>query len=86
MALTPEQLAELADSIKAWGRALGFSELRVTDIDLGTADEYLQQWLAAGFHGHMSFMAAHGSKRTHPDQLVPGTVRVISARTSLSHR
>jgi len=80
MSHTPEQLAELADSIKAWGRALGFSELRVTDVDLGAADAYLQQWLAAGFHGQMSFMAAHGSKRTHPEQLVPGTVRVISAR------
>lgn len=25
-------------------------------------------------------MAAHGSKRYHPDELVPGTLRIISAR------
>ncbi len=80
MSNTPEQLAALACSIKDWGRALGFAEVRVTDVDLGAASDYLQQWLAAGFHGQMDFMAAHGSKRTHPAQLVPGTVRVISAR------
>jgi epoxyqueuosine reductase len=28
----------------------------------------------------MQFMAAHGSKRTHPDELVAGTRRVISVR------
>jgi len=80
MSNTPEQLAALARSIKDWGRALGFAELRITDIDLGAASDYLQQWLDAGFHGQMAFMAAHGTKRTHPAQLVPGTVRVISAR------
>jgi epoxyqueuosine reductase len=80
MSNTPEQLAALARSIKDWGGALGFAEVRVTDVDLGAASDYLQQWLAAGFHGQMDFMAAHGSKRTHPAQLVPGTVRVISAR------
>ncbi len=80
MSNTLEQLAVLARSIKDWGRALGFAEIRVTDVDLGAASDYLQQWLAAGFHGEMAFMAAHGSKRTHPAQLVPGTVRVISAR------
>jgi len=54
--------------------------VRVTDVDLGAASDDLQQWLAAGFHGQMAFMAEHGSKRTQPAQLVPGTVRVISAR------
>ena len=80
MPQTPEQLATLAALIKQWGQSLGFSSVGVTDIDLGTASDYLQQWLAAGFHGQMAFMAVHGSKRSHPEQLVPGTVRVISAR------
>jgi len=80
MPQTPEQLATLAALIKQRGQSLGFSSVGVTDIDLGTASDYLQQWLAAGFHGQMAFMAVHGSKRSHPEQLVPGTVRVISAR------
>jgi epoxyqueuosine reductase len=36
--------------------------------------------LAAGFHGSMDYMAAHGMKRARPTELVPGTVSVISAR------
>ncbi|MEK0435489.1 MAG: tRNA epoxyqueuosine(34) reductase QueG [Pseudomonadota bacterium] len=80
MSHTPEQLVTWARSIKDWGRTLGFAEVSVTDIDLSAASGHLQQWLADGFHGQMAFMAAHGSMRTHPEQLVPGTVRVISAR------
>jgi epoxyqueuosine reductase len=38
------------------------------------------QWLAAGFHGEMHYMAAHGLKRARPAELVPGTVSVITAR------
>jgi len=75
-----EQLTQLAQSIKDWGRELGFAELRIADADLGDAAEQLNDWLAAGFHGQMDYMAAHGDKRARPDQLVPGTVRVISAR------
>lgn len=80
MSHSPEQLAVLAQSIKDWGRELGFAELRIADADLGGADAGLRQWLVAGFHGQMDYMAAHGSKRTRPAELVPGTVRVITAR------
>ena len=71
---------ELAAAIKAWGAELGFAELRITNATLDTADAGLQSWLDAGFNGQMDYMAAHGSKRTRPAELVPGTVRVISAR------
>jgi len=37
-------------------------------------------WLAAGFHGDMHYMAAHGARRARPAELVPGTVSVITAR------
>ena len=37
-------------------------------------------WLAAGFHGDMGYMAAHGLKRARPTELVPGTVTVLTAR------
>lgn len=37
-------------------------------------------WLARGFHGEMHYMASHGLKRARPAELVPGTVRVITAR------
>ena len=37
-------------------------------------------WLDAGYHGEMDYMARHGTRRSRPDDLAPGTVRVISAR------
>jgi epoxyqueuosine reductase len=73
-------LTELAARIKRWGVELGFAELRIADIDLSAHEAGLQAWLDAGMHGDMDYMAAHGMKRARPAELVPGTVRVISAR------
>ena len=73
-------MARLARDIKAWGRALGFDELGIADVDLAESEARLCEWLAQGFHGEMDYMARHGSKRSRPAELVPGTVRVISAR------
>jgi len=70
----------LAAVIKAWGRELGFQAVGVADVDLEAAERGLRDWLAAGFHGDMAYMARHGTRRARPAELVPGTVRVISAR------
>ena len=80
MSLPESNLAELALSIKRWGVELGFAEIRITDIDLSHAEAGLRAWLDAGMHGEMDYMAAHGMMRARPAELVPGTVRVISAR------
>jgi epoxyqueuosine reductase len=73
-------LAALAERIKTWGRELGFQQLGITDVDLAEDEARLARWLAAGYHGEMGFMGRHGTKRTRPAELVPGTVRVISVR------
>ena len=73
-------LATLVQSIKDWGRELGFQQVGIADVDVGEHEAHLQHWLDAGYHGEMDYMAAHGSKRAHPDQLLPGTLRVISLR------
>jgi epoxyqueuosine reductase len=75
-----DRWVELAGLIRAWGIELGFQQIGISDCDLSVAEERLTQWIAQGFHGDMGYMAAHGSKRTRPAELVPGTVRVISAR------
>jgi epoxyqueuosine reductase len=77
---TTIDLPALAVAIKAWGRELGFAELRIADVDLSHAEADLHTWLDAGYHGEMDYMAAHGTKRTRPAELVPGTLRVIAAR------
>ncbi|GAB5415144.1 MAG: tRNA epoxyqueuosine(34) reductase QueG [Congregibacter sp.] len=70
----------LRAQIAAWADELGFAAIGVSDVDLSAHEPFLERWLAAGNHGEMSWMQAHGRKRTHPEELVPGTLRVISAR------
>ena len=70
----------LANDIKRWGAELGFNQIAITDTDLRQAEKIHQDWLAKGFHGEMDYMAKHGDKRTRPNELVPNTIRVISAR------
>ncbi|WP_349293533.1 tRNA epoxyqueuosine(34) reductase QueG [Robbsia betulipollinis] len=79
-ALSVPALAELATRIKTWGRELGFDAVGIGDIDLSGAEEGLQAWLDAGYHGDMDYMEKHGLRRARPAELVPGTLRVISVR------
>jgi epoxyqueuosine reductase len=71
---------KLAADIKSWGLALGFNHIGITDTNLQAAEAEHQAWIAKGFHGEMDYMAKHGVKRTRPEELVPNTIRVISAR------
>ncbi|MDP2792904.1 MAG: tRNA epoxyqueuosine(34) reductase QueG [Sulfurisoma sp.] len=70
----------LKDKIKGWGRELGFDAIGIAGTDLGDAEAGLNDWLAAGCHGEMDYMAAHGTKRSRPAELVPGTQAVIMGR------
>ncbi|PMN93266.1 tRNA epoxyqueuosine(34) reductase QueG [Enterovibrio norvegicus] len=73
-------LNQLAENIRLWGRELGFQHIGIADIDLRQHEAQLQRWLDAGYHGDMDWMARHGMMRARPQELVEGTIRVISAR------
>ena len=79
-AMTDQKLARLADLIKTWGRELGFQQVGITDTELSAHESHLDAWLENDYHGEMGFMAKHGSKRTRPAELEPGTQRIISVR------
>lgn len=70
----------LLKRLRGWARELGFSQIAVADVDLSSAEPGLQAWLDAGHHGRMHYMEAHGMKRARPAELVPGTLRVVTAR------
>ena len=70
----------LKERIRDWGQELGFSAIGFAGVDLGNAEQGLQDWLAAGYHGTMDYMARHGTKRARPAELVPGTQAVITCR------
>ena len=77
---TQIDLLELWPQIQSWAQELGLSQIGVAGVDLASAEPGLRAWLAAGFHGSMDYMAAHGMRRARPAELVPGTVSVITAR------
>ena len=72
--------AALAKRIKVWGAELGFAKVGITGVDLREDEARLQEWLRQGHHGTMDYMQRHGTRRSRPQELQPGTVRVISVR------
>ena len=72
--------AALLSSIREWSTELGFTGLGVAGIDLPADEAHFLEWLHAGFNGDMDYMSRHGSKRTRPAELIPGTVSCISVR------
>jgi len=73
-------MQELHTSIATWALDLGFSQIGVSDTTLTQAEHYLMDWLQRDFHGDMAYMTRHGTKRSRPEELLPGTLRVICLR------
>src|SRR6266699_593554 len=73
-------LRSLRRELAERARALGFDALGVAGIDIPEDERHLIRWLGEGLHGEMHYMKRHGLMRSRPQQLFPGTVRVLSAR------
>jgi epoxyqueuosine reductase len=56
---------------------LGFSQVRITDTDVGDAHAKLLEWLAGWNHGDMDYMEQHKHLRGDPASLLPGALRSI---------
>ncbi|TNC86501.1 MAG: tRNA epoxyqueuosine(34) reductase QueG [Thalassolituus sp.] len=82
--LTDAQLERLRADIEQWAEEAGFQQCGFSSVDTGEHGARLQQWLDAGYHGDMSYMEDHiterGPMRALPDELLPGTLSVISLR------
>ena len=76
--LLQKDYTALSARIHTWARELGFQAVGICDTDLTAAERGLLEWLSRGCHGEMDYMANHGTKRSRPAELVPGTLRVIS--------
>jgi epoxyqueuosine reductase len=75
--MNPDSLRQRLETLAS---ARGFAAVGVSDIALDDDERWLVEWLEAGLHGEMHYMARHGTRRSRPAELVPGTLRVISAR------
>ena len=78
--MNPPDFNPLKQELEGLARARGFEALGVAGVDLAIDAGRLDHWLDAGLHGEMGYMSKHGSKRTRPGELVPGALRVLSAR------
>ena len=76
----------LASRIRELAREYGFQRCGIAGVELGEDEAYLRDWLAQGLYGSMDWMARHGDKRSRPDDLVPGTLRVISVGLDYGRR
>lgn len=70
----------LSQRIKQWGKELGFADIGITNTDLSNYEVDYFNWIGENFHGEMEYMARHGTKRTRPNELEPGTQSIISVR------
>ncbi len=80
LSIDSQDLADLRNTLQGWAEELGFQQLGITGIDLNQHESYLQKWLDAGYHGEMEYMARHGTARSRPDELIPGTCSVLTLR------
>ncbi|KRA42371.1 tRNA epoxyqueuosine(34) reductase QueG [Pseudoxanthomonas sp. Root630] len=74
----PPDPATLVARVRALAREFGFQRCGIAGIELGEDEDHLRDWLAQGLYGSMAWMAQHGDKRSRPQDLIPGTLRVIS--------
>ncbi len=74
----PADPVAVAARLRELAAGLGFQRFGISGVELGDDEEHLRDWLANGLYGTMEWMAAHGDKRSRPQELIPGTLRVIS--------
>lgn len=75
-----EDPVALKQQIRIWATELGFDDLRVSDTDLSTYEAGYLEWLSQGYAGDMAYLDTHGLRRFRPQELIPGTLRVLSVR------
>ena len=78
--MSESELKALVSQMRLWGRDLGFQQLGISDTDLSASEQKLHEWLDAGHHGDMAWMASHGLKRSRPALLETATQSIISVR------
>ena len=84
--LSTGELARLRARLDELALGLGFDQVGIAGIDLREDEANLERWLAEQRHGGMDYMARHGRRRSRPDELVPGTLRVVSVRMATTAR
>lgn len=73
-------LHALRRELESLAAGLGFSAMGIAHLGLAEDERHLLRWLEQGRHGDMHYMARHGTRRSRPAELKPGTVCAICVR------
>jgi len=69
--------ASLTDTVKALALEAGFARVGIAPADADLKAEPFEQWLAAGHHGEMTYLARDVAQRHRPVALVEAALSVI---------
>ena len=58
----------LAEQIRSLASQLGFQQLGISAPDIGQHEQWLEQWLKAGYHGEMEWMSSLSHTSDAADQ------------------
>ncbi len=67
-----------SDEVLRLAGELGFANAGVTDALPTERPDFFHQWLNAGHHGQMHYLANHVEKRLDPRKLLPGAQSIIA--------
>jgi epoxyqueuosine reductase len=70
-------LHQIASQVKQRARQLGFDLVGIADASPSRYRDYFRDWLAAGQHGEMEYLANRFDERTDPAAYVPGARSVV---------
>jgi epoxyqueuosine reductase len=66
--------------LESLARRHGFAAVGVAGVEMPDDERHLLRWLELGRHCEMAYMQRHGTLRSRPATLLPGTLRAISVR------
>ena len=72
------KLIKVANQLKEYAKYLGFSQCKITDLDLSDYSDNFKDWLQQNYYGDMHWLADSMIMRTNPQQLLADSLRCIS--------
>jgi len=70
--------SQLAASIKAKARELGFDLVGITSAEPSAFADAFRDWIARGLHGEMAYMAKNPERRVDPSLILPDARSIIA--------
>ena len=74
--------AALTRRVKEEAHRLGFQRVGIAPVRRSPRAAFLEDWLAAGMHGEMAYLARNPARRANPAEVLPGARAVVVVGSS----